>query len=46
MQDVEGFTQGPTSLNLVLTYVEFGTTPSVMKLSKRVIYTISQKKNT
>jgi hypothetical protein len=54
MRDVKGFTkyfecgltQGPTSLNLVFTYVEFGTTPWVMRLSKRIVYTISQKKKT
>jgi hypothetical protein len=52
MQDLKGFTkyfecgltQGPTSLNLVLTHVEFGTTPSVMRLNKCIVYTISQKK--
>jgi len=54
MQDIEGFikyfecglTQGPTSLNLVFTYVEFGTTPWVMRLSTCIVYTISPKKKT
>lgn len=54
MQDIEGFTkyfecgitQGLTSLNLVLTYVEFGTTPWVMRLSTCIVYTISPQKKT
>jgi hypothetical protein len=39
-----GLTQGPTSLNLVQTHMEFGTTPLVMKSSMHVIYMTSQRK--